>query len=50
MTAVIFWRISHVFNIYSDETEVIERLTSLIRANQQSMAYAAAKAAWESRP
>jgi hypothetical protein len=38
-----FWKLSHVFNIHTDEPEVIEKLTRLIRANQATPEYAKAK-------
>ncbi len=34
-----FFDVSHVFSIDTDEPAVIERLTALIRANQQTAAY-----------
>ncbi len=36
-----FSKLSHVFNIETDEPEVIERLTRAIRANQQTAGYLA---------
>lgn len=36
-----FANLSHVFNIDTDEPKTIERLTSLIRANQQTTGYLA---------
>ena len=45
--ALVFWgnflEVSHVFNIATDEENVIERLTTAIRANQASPAYIAQK-------
>lgn len=38
-----FWDIAHVFNIDTDDADLIERLTVAIRANQASDAYAQAK-------
>lgn len=34
-----FYTVSHVFNLDTDEPETIQRLTSLIRANQATPAY-----------
>jgi hypothetical protein len=34
-----FFTVSHVFSIYTDEPDVIERLTTAIRANQQRSDY-----------
>lgn len=38
-----FFDVSHVFRIDTDDAPTVERLTALIRANQQTPAYAAAK-------
>lgn len=40
-----FWELSHVFQIDTDDAGLIERLTTAIRANQATPAYAKAKAA-----
>lgn len=39
-----FFGLSNVFSIYTNDAETIEKLTSAIRANQQSEDYLAAKA------
>ena len=44
-----FFDYSHVFNIDTDEPELIEVLTKAIRANQATAAYANAKAQVEER-
>lgn len=44
-----FFDYSHVFNIDTDEPELIEALTKAIRANQATAAYADAKAQVEER-
>lgn len=38
-----FWALSAVFKICTDESEIINRLTTAIRANQQTEAYKEAK-------
>lgn len=39
-----FYEVSHVFNIWTDEPAVIDRLTAAIRANQATPAYLDARA------
>lgn len=40
-----FLKVSHVFNIHTDDTEIIEKLTVAIRANQQRTDYIKARKA-----
>lgn len=44
-----FYLVSHVFRIYTNDAETIEKLTQAIRANQASQAYMDAKAQMEVR-
>ena len=44
-----FWHVSAVFNIDTNDRELIDQLTAAIRANQQTPAYQAAKQAIEAR-